>query len=142
MNSDVVWSKFLRHDYHQVLSNLALASSMDSLSKKQLYFHLFRHHVLVDNGDMLSIIWGDTPRYWLWKSIPAESRSYSEWAASLQLCRDRGDGWMEVEMGEFFNDGGEDHGVVVFSLMEIDNYTIKSGLIAEGIKMRAKASRE
>lgn len=56
-----------------------------------------------------------------------------------QLCRDRGDGWMEVEMGEFFNDGGEDHRVIVCSLMETDNYIGKSGLVVEGIEFRPKA---
>lgn len=59
---------------------------------------------------------------------------------TLRLCQDRGDGWMEVEMGHFFNDGGVDHGAVVFSLMEIDNYTSKSGLIVEGIELRPKAA--
>ncbi|XP_060672012.1 F-box protein At2g02240 isoform X2 [Ziziphus jujuba] len=96
VNSDVVWRKFLPHDYHQILSNSALASSMDSLSKKQLYFHISHHPVLVDNGNMsfatdkengkkcymissrrLSIVWGGTPTYWLWKSLSAESRHSS-----------------------------------------------------------------
>ena len=53
------------------------------------------------------------------------------------LPRDRGDGWMEVEMGEFFNEQGED-GSVLCGLKEVDNYNRKSGLIVEGIELRPK----
>ncbi|KAH7521802.1 hypothetical protein FEM48_Zijuj07G0070900 [Ziziphus jujuba var. spinosa] len=228
VNSDVVWSKFLPHDYHQVLSNSDLASSMNSLSKKQLYFHLYHHPVLVDNGKMsfaidkesgkkcymissrrLPIVCESTATYWLRKSLQAESRfsevaelTYVSWLSlkgrietnilspkttyaayfvyklkesssafmerqvelgvyfegeekahgaserevflfpsrdQLELCRDREDGWMEVEMGDFFNYGGEEHGVVVFSLMHIHNDTCRLGLIVEGVELRPKA---
>ena len=53
------------------------------------------------------------------------------------LPRARGDGWMEVEMGEFFNEQGED-GSVLCGLKEVDNYNRKSGLIVEGIELRPK----
>ncbi|KAF8392011.1 hypothetical protein HHK36_022351 [Tetracentron sinense] len=54
-----------------------------------------------------------------------------------QFLRDRGDGWMEMEMGEFFNDRGDD-GDVEMSLMEVDDYKWKSGLIIQGIELRQK----
>lgn len=53
------------------------------------------------------------------------------------IPQDRGDGWKEVEMGEFFNENGED-GSVLCSLKEVDNYHTKSGLIVEGIEIRPK----
>ncbi|KAJ6713086.1 F-BOX PROTEIN PP2-B11-LIKE [Salix purpurea] len=54
--------------------------------------------------------------------------------------RERSDGWMEVEMGEFFYDD-DDAGGVVASLKEVDNYTTKNGLIIEGIEFRPKEGR-
>ena len=55
------------------------------------------------------------------------------------LPRARGDGWMEVEMGEFFNEQGED-GSVWCQLKEEDGcrYKNKSGIIVEGIELRPK----
>lgn len=55
------------------------------------------------------------------------------------LPRDRGDGWKEIEMGEFFNEHGED-GPVLCSVKEIvlDKYRTKSGLIVEGIELRPR----
>ncbi|KAH7521798.1 hypothetical protein FEM48_Zijuj07G0070500 [Ziziphus jujuba var. spinosa] len=50
----------------------------------------------------------------------------------------REDGWMEVELGEFFNDGEENHGVLTLNLMDI-NPTEKYGIIVEGIELRPKA---
>ncbi|KAK8281241.1 hypothetical protein V6Z12_D09G225300 [Gossypium hirsutum] len=46
-------------------------------------------------------------------------------------------GWMEVEMGEFFNEFGDD-GTVQLSLREIDTSYYKQGLIIEGIELRPK----
>ncbi|KAM0878882.1 hypothetical protein ACQ4PT_034590 [Festuca glaucescens] len=51
----------------------------------------------------------------------------------------RADGWMELELGEFFNEGGED-GEVSFSLLEIKGGHWKSGLIVQGIEIRRKKS--
>ncbi|KAL4295500.1 hypothetical protein GQ457_12G001920 [Hibiscus cannabinus] len=50
--------------------------------------------------------------------------------------RERGDGWMEVEMGEFLNEYGDD-GTVDCILKEIQGY-LKRGLIIEGIELRPK----
>ncbi|XP_039062246.1 putative F-box protein PP2-B12 [Hibiscus syriacus] len=51
--------------------------------------------------------------------------------------RDREDGWMEAEMGEFWNECGGD-GIVEFSLKQIDTGYPKRGLIIEGIEIRSK----
>ncbi|XP_015887457.3 putative F-box protein PP2-B12 isoform X1 [Ziziphus jujuba] len=229
MDSDLVWRKFLPHDYHQILSNSLQPSLMDSLSMKQLFVQLSHHPVLVNDelaidknsgkkcylmgARRLAIIWGSSPQYWQWISLRSSRFSevpelklvwwfeikgrietnilslqatyavyfvyklswhryqFHEKPVTVQVNFEgddeihgegygsrevllgppengnmqlpcgvyRGDGWMEVELGEFFNDGGEGHGVVAFSLMETDNYTCKFGVIVEGIELRPKA---
>ncbi|KAK5804792.1 hypothetical protein PVK06_032443 [Gossypium arboreum] len=221
--SDAVWEKFLPSDYRSILSGSSSSSSLLSLGKKDVYFHLCFHPILIQNGTMsfqlkkesgkkcymlgaraLSSIWGDTPSYWTWKSLP-ESRfsevaelkvvwwlkvkgmidirilsSNTNYAAYLvfklrnrrtigfrhravgfhinvggitstevrrvsldpsqnetQHVREREDRWMEVEMGEFFNEFGGD-GTVQFSLREVDTSYSKQGLIIEGIELRPK----
>ena len=57
-----------------------------------------------------------------------------------QFSREREDGWMEVKLGEFFNEHGDD-GKAICSLREVDNYIPKKGLIIEGIDIRPKDSR-
>lgn len=57
-----------------------------------------------------------------------------------QFSRERGDGWMEVKLGEFFNEHGDD-GKAICSLREVDNYTPKKGIIIEGIDIRPKDCR-
>ncbi|KAL9408675.1 hypothetical protein AB3S75_047121 [Citrus x aurantiifolia] len=52
-----------------------------------------------------------------------------------RLSQDRGDGWMEIEMGEFFNENGGD-GILVCSLLEFDSYIAMRGLIIQGIELR------
>ncbi|TMW97183.1 hypothetical protein EJD97_006051 [Solanum chilense] len=47
----------------------------------------------------------------------------------------RADGWMELKMGDFFNDGGED-GDVDARLMETKKLNDKSGLIVQGMEFR------
>ncbi|KAK2643922.1 hypothetical protein Ddye_019117 [Dipteronia dyeriana] len=49
----------------------------------------------------------------------------------------RGNGWMEIEMGEFFNEHGDD-GIVVCSLFDFHGGDVKCGLIVEGIELRPK----
>ncbi|RZS20363.1 hypothetical protein BHM03_00052867 [Ensete ventricosum] len=51
--------------------------------------------------------------------------------------RAREDGWMEAEMGEFYNEDGED-GEVEMSWMEVKAGHWKKGLIVEGIEIRPK----
>nr|XP_023923943.1 F-box protein PP2-B10-like isoform X2 [Quercus suber]XP_023923944.1 F-box protein PP2-B10-like isoform X3 [Quercus suber] len=46
----------------------------------------------------------------------------------------RNDGWLEIELGQFFNKGGEDE--LQFGLKEVKDLWGKSGLIVEGIEVR------
>ncbi|KAI3469956.1 hypothetical protein Pfo_026619 [Paulownia fortunei] len=52
-----------------------------------------------------------------------------------KIARKRGDGWMELEMGKFYNGCGDD-GEVEAWLIEINSAHDKSGLIVEGIEFR------
>jgi hypothetical protein len=59
--------------------------------------------------------------------------------AHLELPWERADGWMELEMGEFFNGGAdEDDGDVSISLTEKKGGHWKKGLVVHGIEIRAK----
>ncbi|KAL6324285.1 hypothetical protein AAG906_006560 [Vitis piasezkii] len=49
---------------------------------------------------------------------------------------EREDGWFEVELGEFYNDGGDEE--VKMSLREVKGVHLKGGLIVEGIEIRPK----
>ncbi|KAL3631659.1 hypothetical protein CASFOL_024643 [Castilleja foliolosa] len=107
---DTVWDRFLPSDYRDLISRAVDGS--DSLlaksnSKKDLYLHLCDHPILIDGGRKsfslekrsgkkcymlaareLVIVWGDTPYYWEWITLP-ESR-FSEVAELLIVC------WFEI----------------------------------------------
>ncbi|XVE81399.1 hypothetical protein DITRI_Ditri15bG0060200 [Diplodiscus trichospermus] len=222
-DSDAVWERFLPSDYMEIISKSS-SPSLLSLSKKDLYFHLSFHPILIENGSLcfqleketgkkcymlgaraLSVTWGDTPRYWRWTSLP-ESRfsevaelklvwwldvrgkietrilsSRTNYGAYLvfklnrnrygfrertvdmhvnvegtasaevqsvyldppqnvaQQAQEKGDGWMEIEMGEFWNERGDD-GTVECILREVDTGYHKQGLVIEGIELRPKAT--
>ncbi|KAG5549074.1 hypothetical protein RHGRI_014444 [Rhododendron griersonianum] len=53
-----------------------------------------------------------------------------------RIPRERGDGWLEIELGEFFNDGLDDHEDVRMSVKEVKGVQLKGGLIVEGIELR------
>ncbi|KAK2974949.1 hypothetical protein RJ640_000726, partial [Escallonia rubra] len=57
--------------------------------------------------------------------------------ANARLAQNRKDGWKEIELGEFFNDEGDDD-YVKMRLMEIKHLHWKGGLIVEGIEVRPK----
>lgn len=57
-----------------------------------------------------------------------------------QLCQEREDGWMEIEIGEFFNENGQD-GSVVCRLWDNDVHTTRHGLLVEGIEFRPKEGK-
>ncbi|KAF7131510.1 hypothetical protein RHSIM_Rhsim09G0130600 [Rhododendron simsii] len=259
--SDAVWERFLPSQYKDIITravdfpNLTRSSSSSFASKKQLYLWLSDHPLLIDQGTKsfslekssgricymlaarnLTIVWGDTPSYWRWISIP-ESR-FSEVAELINVCwleirgkintsmlspnttyaaffvfkstvgaygfeyqptevavgvsgsesetqsvyldpeggqrlqyqivprnpvfhrgfsignrwrqrttsvcdrkypKVRGDGWVEIEMGEYFNKGGggEDEELEM-SVMEVERGDWKSGLIVQGIEIRPK----
>ncbi|KAI3906399.1 hypothetical protein MKW92_011619 [Papaver armeniacum] len=55
------------------------------------------------------------------------------------FARERGDGWMEVEMGHFFNEGGvREGGEVHMSVLETERGVHKRGLIVQGMELRPK----
>ncbi|GER39840.1 F-box family protein [Striga asiatica] len=158
----------------------------------------------------IHIVWGDTPEYWQWISLP-ESR-FPEVAELLAVClfeirgkistkmlspgtcyvaylvftlkpeadgfynnpaeafvelagheserrsvfihsdgahtandskhpTQRGDGWMEVELGEYFVEGGEDADLElgVHNVWNMRNGNWKSGFVFQGIEVRPKA---
>ncbi|KAL4380062.1 hypothetical protein GQ457_02G036590 [Hibiscus cannabinus] len=49
---------------------------------------------------------------------------------------ERGDGWMEIELGKFFS--GEDDEQVKMSLTEVKGCHLKGGLVIEGMEFRPK----
>ncbi|XVE81396.1 hypothetical protein DITRI_Ditri15bG0059900 [Diplodiscus trichospermus] len=224
-DSDDVWEMFLPVGYKEIISKSS-SPSLLSLAKKDLYFSLCYHSILIDNGATsfqlekengkicymvgaraLSIERADTPEYWSWISLP-ESRfsevaklkkvgrlevkgkaklkmlsSKTNYAAYLvfklvrdrhgfrhtpaelritiegttasgevrtlildpppnapQQAKERGDVWMEIEMGEFFNECGDDTTVECI-LREVHDNQPKRGLVIEGIEMRPKDNR-
>ncbi|XP_059308166.1 F-box protein PP2-B10-like [Lycium ferocissimum] len=254
--SDAVWERFLPEDWHDIICRSTDGGDLLAVgSKKQLYLYLCDHPILIDGGTKsfslekwsgkkcymlaarsLQIIWGDTPRYWRWISLP-ESR-FSEVAELLDVCwfdmsgkintnmlspdtrygaylvfttksrtygfgnqpaessvgiagheretqtvyldpqggrrhryqvvprrlgifthhmahilrqevedepegrhpQQRSDGWMEIELGEFFVKRGQE-AELEMSLTEVKGGNWKSGLIIEGIDIRPKEGK-
>ncbi|KAJ4722954.1 F-box protein [Melia azedarach] len=59
--------------------------------------------------------------------------------ANMQsLAQDRADGWVEIEMGEFFNENGDD-GTLVCSVFDFSSGYTKRGIIIQGIELRPNA---
>ncbi|KAI3840610.1 hypothetical protein MKX03_004622 [Papaver bracteatum] len=56
------------------------------------------------------------------------------------VAQERGDGWMEVEMGHFYNEGGPDNegGEVHMSVLETERLQGKYCLIIHGMELRPK----
>jgi hypothetical protein len=57
--SDLVWERFLPPDYQQIISESvssgsSASSSLNNLSKKDLYFHLCDNPILLGNGNRVS----------------------------------------------------------------------------------------
>ncbi|RXI02425.1 hypothetical protein DVH24_030354 [Malus domestica] len=55
-----------------------------------------------------------------------------------QYPKKRPDGWLEVEIGEFFCSGEEDGGLMEMTCMDVDLHRMKRGLIVQGIEVRPK----
>lgn len=53
---------------------------------------------------------------------------------------EREDGWLEIELGEFFNKEGED-GELEMSILEVNGGDWKGGLIVQGIDIRPKENK-
>ncbi|GFZ05921.1 F-box family protein [Actinidia rufa] len=257
--SDAVWEKFLPRDYDDIVARAVAPPPPCFDSKKHLYLWLSDHPLIIDNATKsfwlekrsarrccmlaarnLTIVWGDTPRYWRWTSVPESrfpevaelvnvcwleirgkintsilspsttyaaylvfkstastygfeyqpavvsvgisggesetrnvyldpegrqclrypimprgigifSRRFSsnmfrphaciprerETESEQQYPKVRGDGWMEIELGECFNKGGEDSEMEM-SLMEVNGGDWKSGIVVQGIEIRPK----
>ncbi|KAL7583984.1 hypothetical protein Lser_V15G46323 [Lactuca serriola] len=52
-----------------------------------------------------------------------------------RFCLERKDGWLEIELGEFYNDGSYEKEVKM-NLREVNGVHLKGGLIVEGIEIR------
>ncbi|KAG9446918.1 hypothetical protein H6P81_013046 [Aristolochia fimbriata] len=76
---------------------------------------------------------GPLSRLTLWRSAYFEEN----FPPNARIPLERGDGWMELELGEFYNDEGND-GEVELSLMEVKGGDWKRGLIVDGIEIRPK----
>jgi len=55
----------------------------------------------------------------------------------LQCPRVRSDGWLEIEMGEFFNSGLKEEQLQI-KVMETTSHIQKCGFVLEGIELRPK----
>ncbi|XP_026420150.1 F-box protein PP2-B10-like [Papaver somniferum] len=60
------------------------------------------------------------------------------------FARERGDGWMEVELGHFYNEESEDDegGEVHMSVLETERLGAKYGIIVQGMELRPKAGTQ
>ncbi|RZC47454.1 hypothetical protein C5167_040398 [Papaver somniferum] len=60
------------------------------------------------------------------------------------FARERGDGWMEVEMGHFYNEeleeDNDEGGEVHMSVLETERLGTKRGLIVQGMELRPKVN--
>lgn len=77
--------------------------------------------------------------------VSIESHGHREWSTVIldpregepRSMREHGDGWLEIKMGEFYNENGDD-GILECSLEEVVNKTRKYGLVVAGIQIRPK----
>lgn len=66
-----------------------------------------------------------------------KARVNTEGGGDESFARERDDGWMEIELGEFFSgDEEDDDREVKMSLREVKGYQLKGGLVIEGIEVR------
>ncbi|GAV79528.1 F-box domain-containing protein/PP2 domain-containing protein [Cephalotus follicularis] len=255
--SDVVWESFLPPEYKSIIATSASPSALPFTSKKDLFLSLCHNPILIDDGNKsfsldkwsgkkcymisardLMIVWGNTPTYWRWISLPearfaevAELKSvcwlevrgrintrmlspttlYAAYLVfkaatttrpygfefqpveaeigligsesckrtvyldiergqrqqyqivprhvgrvghftwnrmlglqasvpaerNLQYPKDRGDKWFEIELGDFYNEGG-DQGELEISVLEVVGGYWKGGIIIQGIDIRPK----
>ncbi|PIN01477.1 hypothetical protein CDL12_26011 [Handroanthus impetiginosus] len=69
--------------------------------------------------------------------VQRQHRENAAMDQNTQYPKKRDDGWMEVELGEYFVKEGED-GDLEMSLMEVKAGNWKSGIIIQGIEIRPK----
>ncbi|XP_010528909.1 PREDICTED: F-box protein PP2-B15-like [Tarenaya hassleriana] len=56
----------------------------------------------------------------------------------LNEPKERSDGWMEIELGEFETGKGDHDNEVVMGLTEVEGFQLKGGIVVEGIEVRPK----
>ncbi|XP_059628699.1 putative F-box protein PP2-B12 [Cornus florida] len=70
----------------------------------------------------------------IWRPQPTEGNNVPPYP------KKRGDGWLEMELGEYLNKDGED-GELEICFQEVKDGNWKSGLIVQGIEIRPKNSK-
>ena len=68
-------------------------------------------------------------------------RSRVSWGGRERVVSEREDGWFEIELGGFYNVGGDyddNNNEVKMCLKEVNGEHLKGGLIVEGIEIRPK----
>ena len=73
----------------------------------------------------------------VWLDPDYDDRERDDEFHGLERPKVRSDGFLEIEMGEFFNSGLEDE-VVEMGVLEIKGGQNKGGFILEGIEIRPK----
>ncbi|KAK6119061.1 hypothetical protein DH2020_047198 [Rehmannia glutinosa] len=119
-DSDLAWENFLPSDYREIISRSV--SPVEFSSKKELFRKLSSTPLLIDGGN---------------KQCKRQEVDVLSGGVERVLCA-RGDGWLEVELGEFYNDGSEKE--VKMEFREIKGEQLKGGLVVEGIELRPKHS--
>ncbi|KAK8464767.1 hypothetical protein PHAVU_010G078180 [Phaseolus vulgaris] len=71
------------------------------------------------------------------ETLSAQHNNNNTTSIDLKYPKERGDGWLEVELGDFFNDG-EDDKEVEMGVYEIKSGDWKGGLFLQGIEIRPK----
>ncbi|KAK6915263.1 Phloem protein 2-like [Dillenia turbinata] len=79
---------------------------------------------------------GGQANYWM----RLEASAAGEGERQESYGKERPDGWMEVELGEFYSETGED-GELEMSVMEVKGGNRKGGLIVQGIEIRPQKGR-
>ncbi|XP_042451507.1 F-box protein PP2-B10-like isoform X2 [Zingiber officinale] len=108
-----------------------LSTSVVCLQPSDMYAHMHARR---------SRVWFRRGLHWRRRVLTVnESQEADEEAkeAAGRVPQLRNDGWMEIELGEFYNCGEEDKEVDV-SLLEVKGGHWKIGLIIEGIEIRPK----
>ncbi|KAK9136981.1 hypothetical protein Sjap_007575 [Stephania japonica] len=70
------------------------------------------------------------------KALLCQDTELMELWSPVQIPRQREDGWMEIELGDFFNNGGD--GKVKMALKDTDTSTPKCGFVIIGMEVRPK----
>ncbi|KAJ7977903.1 F-box protein [Quillaja saponaria] len=68
---------------------------------------------------------------------PHDSKRKGKAPVSGPVLWEREDGWTEIELGSFYNEGGNNEEVTV-CLKEVKGVHLKGGLIVQGIEIRPK----